>query len=128
MAKRILVIDDEELITKSLLRLLSNEGYSAAVVKSGKEAIEKVKESDFDLVICDVRMPEVDGIKTIEKLRQAQKALGKKPIPEILITGYADEDKYKDALKLGVTDYIFKPFDTKQFLETIQRNLDVTEK
>jgi CheY-like chemotaxis protein len=56
MTKRILVIDDEELITKSLLKLLSTEGYDTTVVRSGKEAIDKIRGADFDLIICDVRM------------------------------------------------------------------------
>ena len=128
MPKNILVIDDEGLVTKSLKRLLGKEGYNAVVATSGQEAIEKFKNAEFDLVISDVRMPELDGIATIEKLRQLQSELGRKPVPEILITGYTDEDKYKNALKLKVADYIFKPFDTEQFLETIKRNLNVTEK
>lgn len=127
MAKNILVIDDEGLVTKSLKKLLSREGYDAVVATSGQEAIEKVKVLNFDLIICDVRMPQLDGIETIEKLRQIQKESGKPPIPEILITGYADQEKYKNALKLGVTDYIFKPFDTQQFLEAIKRNLNATK-
>lgn len=128
MAKNILVIDDEGLVTKSLKKLLVKEGYNATIATSGEEAMEKLKDADFDLIICDVRMPQLDGIETIEKLRQIQKESDRQPIPEILITGYADQEKYKDALKLGVADYIFKPFDTQQFLETIKRNLNVTEK
>lgn len=123
MEKNILVIDDEELVSKSLKKLLSKEGYNAAVAASGEEAVEKLKAVNFDLVICDVRMPKLDGIETIEKLRQVQKESGRQPIPEIFITGYADEDRYKSALKLGVTDYIFKPFDTEQILEAIKRNI-----
>lgn len=123
MEKNILVIDDENLVSKSLKRLLSKEGFNAVVAASGEEAIEKLKAANFDLVICDVRMPKLDGIETIERLRQVQKEAGRKPIPEIFITGYADEDRYKSALKLGVTDYIFKPFDIQQFLEAIKKNL-----
>lgn len=128
MAKNILVIDDEGLVTKSLKKLLSKEGYNAVIATSGPEAIEKVKTLDFDLIISDVRMPELDGIETIKRLRQVQKELGKPAIREILITGYADQEKYKDALKLGVADYIFKPFDTRQFLETVKRNLNGAKK
>lgn len=128
MGKNILVIDDEGLVTKSLKKLLNKEGYNTVIAASGQEAIEKLRALSFDLIISDVRMPELDGIETIEKLRQIQKELGRQPVPEILITGYADQEKYKDALKLGVADYIFKPFDTQQFLETIKRNLNATEK
>ena len=97
MPKKILVIDDEELITKSLLKLLSAEGYNATVVRSGKEAVEKVQEDDFNLIISDVRMSEMDGIKTIKEIRTYLKKLNKESIPEILITGYADREKYEAA-------------------------------
>lgn len=124
MAKNILVIDDEGLVTKTLKKLLSKEGYDCVITSSGQEAIEKMKTGDFDLVVSDIRMPEIDGIETIEKIRQIQAQRGKTPCPEIIITGYADEEKYRSAVNLKVAGYLFKPFDTQQFLETIKRNLD----
>jgi CheY-like chemotaxis protein len=123
MAKKILVIDDEELVTKSLLKLLNNEGYNATVVRSGGEAIEKVKESDFDLIICDVRMPEMDGIETIRQIRAYSEKQNKKHIPEVLITGYADADKYETAMDLEVTDYLSKPFDNAEFLRIVKKTI-----
>ena len=123
MEKKILVVDDEELITKSLLRLLSKEGYNTTVVKSGKEAIDDVKKSDFDLIICDVRMPEMDGIETIKEIRTHLKKTNKKQIPEILITGYADKEKYEAALDLKIADYLYKPFDRADFLKIVKRNI-----
>jgi CheY-like chemotaxis protein len=123
MAKKILLIDDDELITKSLLKLLYREGYNTTVVRSGKEAIDKVKEINYDLIICDVRMPEMDGIETIEQARTYLKKSNKKLIPEILITGYADIEKYEKAMDLKVADYIYKPFDIADFLKVVKRNL-----
>lgn len=123
MAKKILVIDDEELITKSLLKLLSAQGYNATVVRSGKEAVEKVKETDFDLIICDVRMPDLDGIETIQEIRSYLKKSDKKLIPEILITGYADIEKYEKAMDLKVADYIYKPFDSGDFLRVVKEHI-----
>lgn len=121
MAKKILVIDDEELITKSLLKLLNSEGYEATVVKSGGDAIEEVNKNGFDLIICDMRMPDIDGIETIKKIRSYLKKLNKKIIPEILITGYADKEKYETAIDLKVADYIYKPFDKTDFLQAVKR-------
>lgn len=121
MAKKILIIDDEELITKSLLRLLSKEGYDVTIAKSGQEALGKVKESTFNIIISDVRMPEMDGIATITGIRSYLKKLNKNPIPEILITGYADINKYEEASKLKVLDYIYKPFDNNDFLQVIKK-------
>ncbi len=123
MAKSILIIDDEEIVAKSLLRLLSKEGYDTTVVKSGREAIEKVKEKDFDLIIADVRMPEMDGIETVKEIRSYLERQDKKSIPEVLITGYADLDKYQSAMDLEVVDYLYKPFDNEEFLKIIKRTI-----
>jgi len=124
MAKKILVIDDEELITKSLLKLLDKEGYNTSIARSGEEAVNRVKESDFDLIICDIRMPEMDGIEMIKKIRSHLKKMSKKPIPEVLITGYADKEKYEEAMGLKVADYIYKPFDMLDFLRVVKKQLD----
>ncbi len=121
MAKKILVIDDEELITKSLLKLLNSQGYAATVVRSGKDAIEKVQEIDFDLIISDVRMPDMDGIETIKGIRSYLDKSNKKLIPEVLITGYADVDKYEIAKDLEVADYLYKPFDNTEFLKIVEK-------
>ena len=123
MAKKILVIDDEELITKSLLKFLSKEGYAVTIAKSGKEAIEKVKDIDFDLIISDVRMPDMDGIETIQQIRADLEKSNKKPVPEVLITGYADVDKYQKANELEVADYLYKPFDNNDFLRIIKKTI-----
>jgi len=124
MPKNILVIDDEELITKSLLKLLSSEGYSATVVRNGKDAVEKIKNDNFDLVISDVRMPELDGIETIKQIRSTLKKSNKRQIPEIIITGYADKEKYETAMvELKVHDYIYKPFERADFLKSIKKAL-----
>lgn len=124
MAHKILIIDDEGLITKTLQKLLTKKGYEVVITSSGAEAIGAVFEHNFDLIISDVRMPELDGIETIERLRKIQLDRGKTPAKEIVITGFADEEQYKNAIKLKVADYIFKPFDTTQFLDTVKRNLD----
>ncbi|MFA5361875.1 MAG: response regulator [Candidatus Omnitrophota bacterium] len=123
MARNILIIDDEGLVTKSLHKMLAKEGYTAVIAACGKDAIAEYKKSEFDLIVCDVRMPGMDGIETIEEIRRLRDGLGRKNIPEVLITGYADEEKYKNALKLRVADYLFKPFDRNQFLDVIKKNL-----
>jgi two-component system NtrC family response regulator len=127
MAKNILVIDDEGLITKSLQKLLEKEGFRVIVAASGQEALEISKSSNLDLIVTDIRMPQIDGIETIQRIREVLKELGKEQVPEILITGYADEDSYKRALNLKVAGYIYKPFDTKDFLDTIRKSLDAAK-
>ncbi|MFH1460746.1 MAG: response regulator [Candidatus Omnitrophota bacterium] len=123
MAKNILIIDDEALVTKSLRKLLEKKGYNVTIAQSGKEALKLVQEKEFNLIISDVRMPELDGVETIKAIRDYVKEQGKKPIKEILITGYADEQKYKDAVDLKVAHYIYKPFDTEELVEAVEDNI-----
>ena len=123
MPKNILVIDDEELVIESLRRLLKREGYEVVVALNGKEAIQKVKEINFDLIVSDIRMPGMDGVEIIKNIREYLKQGKKEPIPEILITGYASEESFKRAQELKVADYIYKPFDIVDFLNIIKKYL-----
>lgn len=95
--------------------LLQSEEYSVQLACTGEEALEKAREHYFDLVLCDVRMPGMDGLEAIEKL---------KPLVEgayfIVMTGYASEDAPIRALRLGVDDYLTKPFDIPLFLEKLR--------
>lgn len=124
MAKKILVIDDEELVVTSLLKLLKKGGYDAKSAQNYQEAMDRVKDDEFDLIVSDIRMAGQDGLEIIKSIRTYLKENEKKAVPEILITGYADEDKYKDALELGVKAYLNKPFDIKEFLEAVKENLN----
>lgn len=119
--KKILVIDDDKLVGVSLERLLKLKGYSASFVDNGTTAMQKVKETDFDLIISDIRMSKIDGIETIGRIREYLKEQSKNPIPEVLITGFADNESYKRARKMGVADFIYKPFDTNKFIQIVER-------
>ena len=120
---KILIVDDEALVTRSIKRLLNKKGYEVFMAKNGMEAIEEVKKEEFDLIISDVRMPGIDGVEMIKNIRNYLKDSNKKHIPEILISGYADENKYEEAVNLGVKEYLFKPFDTRIFLEAVEKIL-----
>ncbi len=123
MGKKILVIDDEKLVVESLKKLLKREGYEVNIAKNGAEAMEQIKESDFDLIVSDIRMPDINGIEIVKKIREYLKQNGKSSVPEILITGYASEENMEEAEKLNVADYIHKPFNIKDFLDVIKRNV-----
>ena len=125
MTNKILLIDDEELVTKSLSRALQKEGYEVRVCRSGQDAISETKKERPDLLICDIRMPELNGVETINKIREFLKNSNQRDIPEILITGYADEDATKAAESLKVREYIYKPFDLRDFLACVKRTLAV---
>ena len=124
MAKKILVIDDEELITISLQKLLSRQGYEVVTSQDAGSALQKIKEGGFDLIISDVRMPGMDGIETILKIRKNLQESKKQLIPEVLITGYADLDKYEKAKELNVARYVNKPFDNDEFLRITKEILN----
>jgi two-component system response regulator HydG/two-component system response regulator AtoC len=123
MAKTILVIDDEELVTESLKKLLKREGYNVIIAKDGREALEQIREYNFNLIITDIRMPELNGIETIRNIRDYLNQKRRKSIPEILITGYSSENSIKEAQELKVADYIYKPFNIKDFLAIVKKNL-----
>jgi CheY-like chemotaxis protein len=123
MAKKILVIEDETIITKSLKKLLEKNGYQVTVTNSGREAVKEAESQDFDLIVSDIRMPDLDGIETIKAIRKLRTGQNKPSVPEILITGYADEDKYKNAVELKVAAYLYKPFDTSDLLKAIEQNI-----
>ena len=119
--KHILLIDDEELVVKSLEKLLKNQGYSVTSVRDGASGVQKATTEDFDLIITDIRMPGLNGIEAIAKIREARKTKGKPLIPEICITGYAEDEVNKKAEELKVADYIYKPFDLRSFLDCVKK-------
>jgi len=122
MSKPILIIDDEELITKTITKLLSRHGYESVACGSGDEALKKVRQYEFGLILSDIRMPGINGIETIKKIREILKKEKKTPIPEILITGYADEELSRQAEALKVADYILKPFDLRDLMASIEKH------
>lgn len=122
-SKHILVIDDDELVLKTISKFLKLYGYSIELVKNGEDALEKVKSLNFDLIIADVRMSGMDGIETIEKIREFCRNL-QQPLPqEVVITGYMDTQAEQRANKLGIEDYLYKPFALSDFLGTVKKKL-----
>ena len=122
--KDVLIIDDDHLLLKSIAKFLKIYGYNTESVLSGIEALEKVKNTNFDLIIADVRMAGLDGIETIEKIREFY-IKSKKTLPqEIIITGYMDTIAEKRASRLGIEDYIYKPFAISDFISVVKKKID----
>jgi CheY-like chemotaxis protein len=121
--KKILVIDDDHLVAKSLSKLLETAGYNIESAESCNKALELIEQIDFNLIILDIKMPEVNGIKTAQNIRSSLQKKNKSLIPIIFITGYADESSYNDAKKLKAADFIYKPFDKEKFLQSIANAL-----
>ena len=95
-------------------------GYGVLVASRGEDAVIMAEEDDFDLIVCDIRMPGQDGVKTIRQIRSLR---GKKEIPVIFMTGYADETLEKEANLLDPVAYIYKPFDAFKLLDLIKRTV-----
>ncbi len=112
MEKKILIVDDEPKIRTVLERFLTKKGYQAVVAASGQEAIEKVKTDNPLVVLLDIRMPGMDGLAAMKKIKEASPKTG-----VIMITGVRDEEVAKKAMELEAFDYITKPFDLN-YLET----------
>ena len=122
MSKSVLVIDDDPLVGGTVLTLLKRRGYLVDAVLSGADAIERVREMAYDLVISDIRMPGMNGIQAIETIQQMCRDLGRH-CGFMFITGYTEENAPEHAIRLGVTDVLMKPFDLPQFLQAVERSI-----
>jgi len=113
---RILVVDDEEIMRSSLSDWLKDDGYDVLAVEDGFEAIERVKREEWDLAVVDLKMPKIDGLEVLRKLREMRPKL-----PVIIITAYATIDSAVMAIKEGATDYIVKPFNPEEISRVIAK-------
>jgi CheY-like chemotaxis protein len=113
---KILVVDDELVVIKSAERVLKSEGYSVEGALGGREAILKIGQESFDLVFTDLKMPEVDGITLIRWIKKMKPEIG-----IVIITGYPSQDTIKEALELGIIDYVPKPFTPSVLLDVTAR-------
>ena len=123
MAKNILVIDDEELIIKSLKKLLEKNDFTVFVAKNGQDALAMSEEENFDLIIADIRMPGMNGVETTQSIYNHLDKMKVKNIPTIFITGYADEEIRKKAESLKPIAYIYKPFEIRDLVNKIKEAL-----
>jgi len=119
MNKSILIIDDDMSVTRSLDRLLSKEAYSATIRQNGREALDDIaQDRHFDLIICDIRLPGMNGVEVARKIKRHLKDNNKPDVPVIFITGYSDKDLHVKAQEMG--SLFTKPFENKELLEGIK--------
>jgi len=121
--KRILVIDDDPLVRRSLHVLLHQAGYTVESAASGMEGLEKLPEGHFDLVMTDVRMPEMDGFAVLRAIRDYCVASHRPPFEEVVLTGFNDVHALESAQSLGIRHFVLKPFDTDELLDEVYRLL-----
>lgn len=118
---KILVIEDEAAIRRVLVKILSeeNSGYTLEEAEDGLKGLEAIKGNDYDLVLCDIKMPKMDGVEVLEAARKI-----KPEIPFIMISGHGDLDTAVNTMRLGAFDYISKPPDLNRLLTTVRNALD----
>ncbi len=115
----ILIIDDEKAIRKTLTEILSFEGYKIEEAADGEEGLKKFKEKNYDLVLCDIKMPKLDGIEFLQKAGESNP-----DVPIIMISGHGNIETAVEAVKKGAFDYISKPPDLNRLLITIRNAMD----
>jgi DNA-binding NtrC family response regulator len=116
MKTRLLLVDDEEEFIQPLRERLTIRNYHVTMSLSGEDALEKVKKYNFDVVILDVAMPNMDGIETLREIKKI------KPLTEvIMLTGHATVESTIEGMKLGALDYLLKPCETEDLVTKINK-------
>ena len=118
---KILIIEDEEPIRRVLIRILTEEDSSYEVDEAfdGKEGLRKINNNNYDLVLCDIKMPKMDGIEVLESIKVSNKTL-----PFIMLTGHGNVSTAVEAMKLGAYDFISKPPDLNRLLNSVRHALE----
>jgi DNA-binding NtrC family response regulator len=118
----ILVVDDDRPIRSTLKEILEFEKFKVEDAEDGQMAISKVEKNDYDLILCDIKMPKMDGIEVLQKIQEL-----KPHIPVVMISGHGDIETAVGAIKLGAFDFIAKPLDLNRLLVTVKNALDRNE-
>ncbi|MCD6546641.1 MAG: response regulator [Thermotogae bacterium] len=120
--KKILVVDDETNIRNLIKKILSDE-FEVDTAANGLEALKLLKNKEFDLMILDINMPQMDGVELMKKLKKHNVS-----IPIVVISVFSDPEKLIETFKLGATDFIVKPFSPDQILDTVNRIINYSQK
>ncbi|RFM36603.1 sigma-54-dependent transcriptional regulator [Chitinophaga silvisoli] len=115
----ILIIDDEKSIRKTLSEILSYEGYKVDEAADGAEGFKMFKDKQYDAVLCDIKMPKMDGLEFLEKAKEANP-----DVPIVMVSGHGNIDTAVEAVKKGAYDYISKPPDLNRLLVTLRNAMD----
>ncbi|MFB0532607.1 MAG: response regulator, partial [Desulfatiglandales bacterium] len=117
---RALVIDDEQIVLDSVSKILADENYTVDVSLSGREGRDWAIQRQYDIVLTDIRMPDIGGMRVLRDIKRAKPSL-----PVVMITGYASVRSAVQAMKLGAADYLEKPFTPDQLLKAVASALDI---
>ena len=117
---RILVVDDERAIRNTLKEILEYENYKVDIAEDGEMALEQVKNNAYDLVLCDIKMPKIDGMEFLAKSLEVSDA------PIVMISGHGNIETAVETIKMGAYDFITKPIDLNRLLVTVRNAMDKT--
>ena len=116
---KILIIDDERSIRNTLKEILTYEGFEVSEAQDGMEGLKAVEKGKFDVILCDIKMPKMDGIEVLEKIQELAPET-----PVVIVSGHGNIDTAVEAIKKGAFDYIAKPLDLNRTLVTIRNAMD----
>ena len=119
MSARILIVDDEAIVIRSCMRILDGDEFQVESVQDGRQALSKVEENSYDVMILDVMMPNIDGLEVLRRVKETHPN-----VDVIMITGLSQIDTAVQAMKLGAFDYIAKPFEPDELKLVVQRALE----
>jgi len=119
MPDHILIIDDKQSIVEILETALSEEGYMTSSATSGAAALEKLDQEDFELALCDVRLPDIDGMEILRRINNKTQRTA-----VIMITAYGSIENAIECMKLGADDYVTKPFNLDEIKEVVKKGLE----
>ncbi len=122
--KRILAVDDDAIVLTRISSILRND-YDLVTVNSGMRALRYLGMEKPDLILLDIRMAQQDGIETLREIRKMEEH---KDIPVIMLTGVETKDFVVESAKLGICDYLLKPFSSKELLKRVRRVLEQDER
>ena len=114
----LLVVDDEEVVCQACRRIFSRQGFEVVSNTDARQGLTVAAERDFDIILLDIKMPNMDGIQFLEQLRER-----KPDVPVLIITGYPSIPNASAAMRLGACDYVTKPFTTEEITSAVQRVL-----
>ncbi len=120
---RVMIVDDEEDLVSILVERLQFRGYQAEGVLSGKEAIAKAAVQEFDIAVIDVKMPEINGIETLRRLKKIKPSM-----KVILLTGHGCEAEGEEGLAEGAFDYLIKPVNIEEITAKINSALGISSR
>ena len=122
MKKHILLVEDDELLRENITLILESEGYKITYAADGTKAVREIKSKKFDMILCDIMIPGLDGYGVLRAMKEVKKKL---PPPFIFLTAKTERTDMRKGMELGADDYLTKPFSREEILNSISSKKDL---